>query len=893
MIISKWNVAGCVITSAIMSSAAWSSPQAVNVTDLGCGPENCGQDQRGDIVWHDSNTGRVTLHYLTDTGINLISSDFTLDGIDIPEGTGGQDYRPGTIFFSFPNGSGNSNSSSGSSGSGASANYEVYGTLSELEVASAGCNFIGTALEDSGLTSFVLEAVSPNTNGTADLNANATAYVSAVPKADATNGVDVAKVITAFRVAFAGVGQPNDNFEMYLQWADLGVAPAGRILVQLDGDGRIDAIFHESDSDLLYQASSQTSPVIDDETLYYFNQDIGPGWGYQMYNNPCSDNGMLVPRVKFQYQNGETVQFNVDPVIELYFGGEVIHVELDEAGDGFDSDPVFTEEGVVPPDGLDGGDAHTPNTNGTGLQLDFVRTGPIHEITDFDSGSGYTDIPTITILDPGGEGTDAELDLLFTEEFTGGPRQMEYVEDGGTILLPGVGWEAQSGNFSGDGDNDLFWWNRSLGLSMIWLLNNGHVEQTANLPATNQFWTPVVADLSGDGHSEIFWANDLSGTTAVWSIDPTVGGDWISSASPSSPVSDTTWRLVGRTYRYGRESLVWQNIVDGVVGTWTMAQGNPALLTITNYLTYPNGEILVPGGDWRIVGSSDLNGDGLQGDLLWVEGSGINRVAIWLLAGDNFLEGDYLSYNGQEVVIDAGLGGIGTYSSDGHVNLVWNQGNSVVNWQMDRGNSTTDDSNDNGTAEDDKDSAGSSFLAGQSYRVANAWNMTESGVVTGSNFNYFLGLPDIPGSGGSGDLGGGLGGIDLGDLLDDLPSDGTDGGSSGGGGGGGGTSGGLEIPSGVDPCDYICSWDANDSSTWPPEFDNLVGDPTAAGIIPFLITTFLDEYGCGPCPGDPVGACCLLDFGACEADLTESACDAIAFSATNWLGAGSSCDDCP
>ena len=57
MIISKWNIAGCAITSAIMASAAWSSPKAVNVTDLGCGPENCGQDQRGDIVWHDSNTG--------------------------------------------------------------------------------------------------------------------------------------------------------------------------------------------------------------------------------------------------------------------------------------------------------------------------------------------------------------------------------------------------------------------------------------------------------------------------------------------------------------------------------------------------------------------------------------------------------------------------------------------------------------------------------------------------------------------------------------------------------------------------------------------------------------------------------------------------------------------
>ncbi|MCH2151949.1 MAG: VCBS repeat-containing protein [Phycisphaerales bacterium] len=879
MMISKWNMAGCAITSVIMTSAVWSNPQAVNVTDLGCGPENCGQDSRGDIVWHDPATGRVTLHYLTDNGVSLISSDFTLDGIEIPEGAGGQGYQPGTILFSLPDGSGDSDS-----GSGASARYEVYGTLSELEVSAAGCNFVGTSDEAAGLTSFALEAISPNTNGTTDLDASATAYVSPVPKSGITNGVDVKRVVTAFRVLSPGVGTPNDNFEMYLQFATdpAGVAPAGRILVQLDADGRIEAIVHDTDADLLLQASTQASPVIDDETLYYFNQDSGtPGWGSNLFRNSCDEaTGMLTPQVKFEYQNGETVQFVVNPVIELYFGGQVIHVELDDAGDGFVTDPVFTEEGVVPPDGLDGGDVHTPNTNGTGLQVDFIRTGPIHEIADFDSGSGYTAVPTISIIDPGGEGTDADLELLFTEEFTGGPRQMQYVDEGGVILLPGAGWQVQSGNFSGDGDNDLFWWNPTFGTSMIWLLNNGHVEQTVNLPATDQFWTPVVADLSSNGRSEIFWAHDLMGTTAVWSIDPTIGGNWISSAAASSPVADTTWKLAGRTSRYGREALIWQNMVDGVVGTWTMAQGNPSLLTITNYLTYPNGEILVPGGQWRIAGSSDLNGDGFDGDLLWTEGSNVNRVAIWLMGGGNFLEGDYLSYNGEPVAIDAGLGGIGTYSSADHVNLIWNQGNNVVNWQMDRGNGTSD--NDNGTAGDD--SSNDNFLIGQSYRVAGAWNMTESGVITPGDFNYFQGLPEIPGFNGDlGDLIGGGGGLDLGDILDDLPID--DGGSDGNSGGGGGSSGGLDVPAGVDPCDYICSWDPADDSTWPPEFDNLVGDPTAAGIINLMIGVFLDEYGCDPCP-DPLGACCT-SAGCLE--TTQSGCPAIG----TWLGADTTCSDCP
>ncbi|MBG80204.1 MAG: hypothetical protein CMJ39_05785 [Phycisphaerae bacterium] len=100
------------------------------------------------------------------------------------------------------------------------------------------------------------------------------------------------------------------------------------------------------------------------------------------------------------------------------------------------------------------------------------------------------------------------------------------------------------------------------------------------------------------------------------------------------------------------------------------------------------------------------------------------------------------------------------------------------------------------------------------------------------------------------------------------------------------TDGGLTIPPGMDPCEYICSWDPDDATTWPPEFDNLVGDPAGPAIINLMIGLFLDEYGCNPCPEGPLGACCT-SAGCLE--TTESGCPAIG----TWLGPDTTCSECP
>ena len=96
----------------------------------------------------------------------------------------------------------------------------------------------------------------------------------------------------------------------------------------------------------------------------------------------------------------------------------------------------------------------------------------------------------------------------------------------------------------------------------------------------------------------------------------------------------------------------------------------------------------------------------------------------------------------------------------------------------------------------------------------------------------------------------------------------------------------------MDPCDYICSLDKDDPSTWPPELGGNVPPEIIQGIWSTIIDGLLDSYGCDPCAGGggpvaPLGACCS-ELACLE--MTEAEC---AFPGAEWLGEGTTCiEDC-
>ncbi|MDG2095620.1 MAG: VCBS repeat-containing protein [Phycisphaerales bacterium] len=909
---NTWNLIGCTATSLLLGASALGGSVAVSVVDLGCGTPNCGPDTHGDIIRHDASTGEITLHYMTQSGVDLIESEFTLDDLVI-EDVGNGNYSAGTIIFN----------NTGTGGTGASASYEVDGKLSELAVAAPGGGYDTAldALDTHGVHTFKIAASLRNDNGTfADgVGATGTAFVAPFPGGNPNNSNR--SWFTAFSIESPGFGgPPNSSVRMELQSFTTLTDPAlGNIIGITDENGGLTTFLRagdipNNDSNWLHE-SSQSIPADKDPNpnLFYFNQQNTNGFGDAFFSSV----GVAQPPIFFRDNNDglSQVEFTQKPVIKFYRAGEVMHASLDSTTEGFASAPVFHEAGLQPPVEFDGstGLVYAPNHNSSeaSFRVSWSRRGPINVISDFNPGSGYDSIPTIALSDPDGFGSDASVTLESTEAFSGGPRKMVYADTQESVFLPGSGWKALPGDFNGDGSPDLLWWSRNFGASSIWILKNGHLETTQNLPDVGTSWVPVVADLDNDSRSDIFWWDSETGSTHVWGISPDED-EWVTFSQASQPVVDLGWELVSVTERYGREALMWQNRYDGTTGSWTMSNQAPHVVDRAADFTWANGELLVPGPNWEVIGTGDLNGDGQNGDLLWHSNDEYDRIAFWMIGQTNFLEGDYLTFNGQEVTIDAQLGGIGTYTTDRHTNLIWNDGGRVVNWQMARSEQssggsadTVDSINSLDSSRDDETSTGTNsnsssdttvsppVLGPLAYRLSSGWSMDENGLLASEGFDFFDGYPadldqgsnDTP-QGGSGSGGG----------ADDDSSDSSDSpieipdlGDLPSGGGIPDTAGGVTVPSGVNECDYLCELDRNDPTGWPPEFQTAPPE-VIQSIWDILVDGLLDSYGCDPCPvvEVPTGACCIEASGVCSV-LTEAECT---FPGTEWLGAGTTCDDC-
>ncbi len=924
-------------TSLLLGASALGDSVAVSVVDLGCGTANCAPDSHADIIRHDASTGEITLHYMTETGLDLIESDFTLDDLVLEAGNEGVDYSAGNIIFN----------NNGTSGTGASASYEVNGEISNLRLAATGSGYDRNlvALDDHGVRSFRMAASLRNANGTgfSDIvGATGTAFVSPFPGDDPANSNR--SWFTAFRIESAGLGgPPNSAVRINVQsFNPLTDPDMGNILALTDGSGRITSILRAGDvpnnSENWLHTSSQSIPAEKnpDPNLYYFNQNKTNGLGDVWWESF----GFPQPTIYYTDNNNglNEIEFTQTPVIRFYRGGEIMHVSLDSTTKGFTSDPLFHDETVDLTDAavladlenFDGstGLVYAPNHNSSeaSFRVSWSRRGPISEIIDFNPGSGYDSIPTFTLSDPDGQGSGATITLESTEAFTGGPKKMVFAESEESILLPGTGWKAMPGDFNGDENPDLFWWNPAIGSTNIWILKNGHIDTTKDLPLVENTLVPAVADLDDDGKSEIFWWDSVTGSTWVWGITPG-SGDWITLAQASMPVTDIGWELVTNTQRFGRDAILWQNRNDGTTGTWTMSLQAPHVLETAADFTWATGELLIPGANWEIVGTGDMNGDGQTGDLLWHSNDEYDRIAFWMIGQSNFLEGDYLTYNGQEVTIDARLGGIGTYTTDRHLNIIWNDGGQVVNWEMARSEqassaqteesgppaladeearpSLRDDEegieadqepdelvdNENSNATDDEEAAPAAPVLGPlAYRISGAWSMGEDGLLTATGFSFFEGYPANLGEGSNSNSTGGSSNA-AGGAADGLPDDIPDfGGGVDGGGSDDGLPGsnGITVPNGVNVCDYLCQLDRNDPDGWPPEFQTAPPE-VIQSVWDLLIDGLLEQESCDPCPAAPTGACCNENTGVCVDDLAEADC---IFPGTEWLGAGSTCDDC-
>nr|WP_200873694.1 FG-GAP-like repeat-containing protein [Candidatus Magnetobacterium casensis] len=192
-----------------------------------------------------------------------------------------------------------------------------------------------------------------------------------------------------------------------------------------------------------------------------------------------------------------------------------------------------------------------------------------------------------------------------------------------TALLAAVStrWQIQAtGDFNGDGNSDILWQNTETAEVALWMLNaNRTITAALSLGhVTDPAWQiRYTGDFNGDGNNDILWQHTDTGQAGVWLINN--GSTLVSGSSPGG--ADPQWQMfgVGDSDGSGKDEVFWYNSATGEVVLWLL--DGKRLSTVQ--------AVGMTAQAWHPLGVGDFNGDGVA-DILW-QNSQTSQVAVWLL----------------------------------------------------------------------------------------------------------------------------------------------------------------------------------------------------------------------------------------------------------------------
>jgi hypothetical protein len=272
----------------------------------------------------------------------------------------------------------------------------------------------------------------------------------------------------------------------------------------------------------------------------------------------------------------------------------------------------------------------------------------------------------------------------------------------GALFVPAFSEVSYSGDFNGDGKQDILWRNTQTGEVDIWFMNGASVISKANVGVLGLEWKIVgIADFNGDGKSDILWQNTVDGSFGIWIMN---GSSYLGHGFGSQGLQ---WSITGVADldHTGFADILWRNAVTGQLVAWKSSSG----------LNFTYFNVGTAGLDWNLVGAADLFGSG-QSALIW-RNQNSGEVVAWQLSGQVVSAQSSLGV----VPLNWTIAGFGDFNADGRTDILWHNGSdgSVVAWLM------------NGFAV-------SATWINQTPISPQVWQITATPNVVGSNFNSIL-----------------------------------------------------------------------------------------------------------------------------------------------------------